>query len=541
MTTLEIERMSVSVQLAPGDPEDHRDRLHAVDRLLRRLTDEALARRLRAAGLPDDGEWCVRRVATTLVYDDDAPAASLEEEWADAVLAALAASLDHPLGDPTAGPEGWTGAENLLHYRHRDDAVLDLVRSLAGGRHERRWAWQQLEILPTTAADDRQIVLELLARHPHLALAAVLAVVAVRGTAGLHRLLGVAGWETVAALAAAASGVDLRRLPATEPVKGGEGPGSARAAHASALLRALSGSGLRPDQRTSRAWAVLAMLDADPLALRTGDGWQRVASWTTALCPATDSAALPPQAPPARSPTACAPPPGAGSAQPEAAATPAGAEVALAGQAARSHADQHTSVPDLPASDESAPSDRDSSAPEFAEGTPAPAEQRTAWGGLLFLLGSAERAGMPGLLEDPRLAHRDTRWLLHRLAGLLVPLAPEDPAALGLAGLGPTAPPPAGPEPTDEVLAALADVRDAWSRVTRELLALHDASPYAGLDDRAAVERVAARRAVLVGEPGWLDVVLSLDDVDVDVRVAGLDLDPGWVPWLGTVVRFRYE
>jgi hypothetical protein len=43
-----------------------------------------------------------------------------------------------------------------------------------------------------------------------------------------------------------------------------------------------------------------------------------------------------------------------------------------------------------------------------------------------------------------------------------------------------------------------------------------------------------------VADPGWLEVHLDLDTVDVHVRRAGLDVDLGWVPWLGTVVRFRY-
>jgi hypothetical protein len=28
--------------------------------------------------------------------------------------------------------------------------------------------------------------------------------------------------------------------------------------------------------------------------------------------------------------------------------------------------------------------------------------------------------------------------------------------------------------------------------------------------------------------------------VDLRIRWAGLDLDPGWLPWLGRVVSFRY-
>jgi hypothetical protein len=37
-----------------------------------------------------------------------------------------------------------------------------------------------------------------------------------------------------------------------------------------------------------------------------------------------------------------------------------------------------------------------------------------------------------------------------------------------------------------------------------------------------------------------LDVSLALDAVDIRIRRIGLDLDPGWVPWFGRVVRFHY-
>jgi hypothetical protein len=37
-----------------------------------------------------------------------------------------------------------------------------------------------------------------------------------------------------------------------------------------------------------------------------------------------------------------------------------------------------------------------------------------------------------------------------------------------------------------------------------------------------------------------LDVTLSLELVDVRIRRVGLDLDPGWLPWFGRVVRFHY-
>lgn len=38
-----------------------------------------------------------------------------------------------------------------------------------------------------------------------------------------------------------------------------------------------------------------------------------------------------------------------------------------------------------------------------------------------------------------------------------------------------------------------------------------------------------------------LDVSLRMPDLDLAVRRVGLDIDPGWVEWLGTVVRFHYR
>ena len=37
-----------------------------------------------------------------------------------------------------------------------------------------------------------------------------------------------------------------------------------------------------------------------------------------------------------------------------------------------------------------------------------------------------------------------------------------------------------------------------------------------------------------------VDISFSLSDVDVRVRRAGLDLDPGWVAWLNRVVTIHY-
>lgn len=53
--------------------------------------------------------------------------------------------------------------------------------------------------------------------------------------------------------------------------------------------------------------------------------------------------------------------------------------------------------------------------------------------------------------------------------------------------------------------------------------------------------RLAARRGRIVVSNTHLDIEFDGRDADPAVRIAGLDLDPGWVPWLGRVVRFHYD
>jgi hypothetical protein len=55
------------------------------------------------------------------------------------------------------------------------------------------------------------------------------------------------------------------------------------------------------------------------------------------------------------------------------------------------------------------------------------------------------------------------------------------------------------------------------------------------------VRDIVARPGVFTVNRTDLDVSLALDDADVRIRTMGLDLDPGWLPWFGRVVRFHYH
>jgi hypothetical protein len=166
----------------------------------------------------------------------------------------------------------------------------------------------------------------------------------------------------------------------------------------------------------------------------------------------------------------------------------------------------------------------------------------TAWGGLLFLLPVVADAGIPAsVTAGPADYGTGLRPVLHELGRQLLlraapgagPAAPDDPALLAFCGLSPRSGIPQPPPPAGARIGL-----DADAVVT----ALRDRLPGLAADrgDAALLRSVCRRRAVIHADPGWIDVDLDLDEVSVDVRRAGLDLDPGYLAWLGCVVRFRY-
>ena len=43
---------------------------------------------------------------------------------------------------------------------------------------------------------------------------------------------------------------------------------------------------------------------------------------------------------------------------------------------------------------------------------------------------------------------------------------------------------------------------------------------------------VCRRPAHIVADPGWIEARFSLQDVSVEIRRTGLDIDPDYLPWL---------
>jgi hypothetical protein len=194
--------------------------------------------------------------------------------------------------------------------------------------------------------------------------------------------------------------------------------------------------------------------------------------------------------------------------------------------------------------------------------------EATAGGGLFFLVPALERLGMAEFLADhPVLldAGLPSRVLL-RVAGR-VGMAEGDPARRCLVD-GVHAPEPgadlsfAAPAEWSRGIARAGETRvegrttfDAGGRLPLAFRAGRGTG-----DVEVAVEawvtalRRWCRRRARLGladvalRPGrmaatrtHLDVTLPMGAADVRVRAAGMDLDPGWVPWLGRVIAFHYE
>jgi hypothetical protein len=233
-------------------------------------------------------------------------------------------------------------------------------------------------------------------------------------------------------------------------------------------------------------------------------------------------------------------------------AAAAQAIVAIIGEAIQTRSNKETQVSiqsSMPRDSDSTEQERESefkkaleAEAKSAEGTDLFLDLRqrgfTHRGGLLFLLHLIDELKLPReIMEHENLGARPFVWVIHQLALRLAGIEPDDPAALGFAGLPPSATPPSMGQAaaSDDESQALKTL--AW-RLTdrlRTLLGLEDQT------DDALLEFVCGRAAEIIADPGWIDVKLSLDDVSTAIRRAGLDTDPGYIPWLGVVLRFVYE
>lgn len=148
----------------------------------------------------------------------------------------------------------------------------------------------------------------------------------------------------------------------------------------------------------------------------------------------------------------------------------------------------------------------------------------TMHGGLLFLIPVLQRLGLPEFLAE-RAARLEAGFgaALLLAFGVRVGLCATDPLARALASVD---------EQDPKSWGFSGDGFDPWITATRR---------WCRRQARIGLHSLIVRPGRLAATSTHLDLAFALRESDVRVRRAGLDLDPGWVPWLGRVVRFHYE
>lgn len=142
----------------------------------------------------------------------------------------------------------------------------------------------------------------------------------------------------------------------------------------------------------------------------------------------------------------------------------------------------------------------------------------TQWGGVLFWLARMGEYAQDSPVSLP---------LLLRETALALGAPADDPVVIAFCG---------GQRPDGEAPPGLQAQAAALVRSWSDWL------------DRAAPElpsprlpHVCRRAGRLRLEPGWIELHLPMDAVDTGIRRLALDLDPGWLPWLGCVLRICYD
>jgi hypothetical protein len=161
--------------------------------------------------------------------------------------------------------------------------------------------------------------------------------------------------------------------------------------------------------------------------------------------------------------------------------------------------------------------------------------------GLLFLAPIFARLGFAeALAAQPALIEIGFPARLLRFIGGRVGLSDRDPLALALDEFDPDATLPVTwqmPAPAAELLAVPAPRTHLDSPLLAWLTA---ARRWSRRRAHMGLVSLIRRPGTIAASRAHLDITFDLDRADLRLRRLALDVDPGWVPWLGRVVHFHY-
>ena len=151
-------------------------------------------------------------------------------------------------------------------------------------------------------------------------------------------------------------------------------------------------------------------------------------------------------------------------------------------------------------------------------------EVEFAKAGLFLVLPLLNRLGLQQVIEDEGLSRRHN-FAAHLLVKMALDFGQGDGSAMGQwLGLD--------PEECDRAARELAQPLAFWARLADKAL-----RKYA----RRRLHDLAGRKGWIIRDDATLDVRYPLASADIALRRRALDVDPGWVPWLGRVVHFHFS
>jgi hypothetical protein len=458
-----------------------------------------------------DHEWiCIRRVTLATRWAEDANAALALRAWRDAFATGVRRALDT------------TQQGSVVRYLDRRDAVSDMFYRAAARDVRRAWAWRCMGLLPEALTEPS--VREVLSRAVTALAGMPLAIWPTLCRIALSEASTGAWTALMQSLAPGDWDVLLSMCPQTRAFHVEVERSSGRAAHATvdqadACVRALV------DWTSAHPWiacdrrASIAVVVAARCAERAGStsptrvpGVLAAAASIVDACiaAATTSGTFPGLR--AASARASRPIEDVNRIANFALATPGSASAALAPLS--------DALPEAP--------------PLAADDAPLCSE----WAGLAFLLNVVGDCDVVARLAEFNASNAadelSMQHVLQQVAVVHLGVPEGEPGIRALCG---------GWQPESDVVAP-----------TRGTAALFIAACAAALceglrarvtdlgrtGDVEVIERVCRRPGRIRFEPGWIEVHMDSRHADVRLRAAALDFDPGFVPFLGCVVRFHY-
>lgn len=472
-----------------------------------------------AAELARDDEWLlIRRLSLRLSAPLESSDFALTSLWQRALHEALQQAAEQ--GD----------AANVLRYASRRDALADMLYRSAQGDVSRQWAWQRMGLLPraeASAVDALGQALRQLIDAPH-AIWPVLhrLLLGEAATAGLSAVLHALpepAWQQLLTASPHTRGYLLQLpsgppatlvLPATQALASAAVAPDSWQGMPAQLAGAAQDIDQQPEAVALLAWgssrAPLVARRLGPLAVllaglvRSSAGQPGQAS--RALVVQTLRRLTSPVSAPRLAPADLAGP---------AAALGSSAQVA-------------TAPASQPTAQSPTPPQRPSNLPSLPDLPDAVEWQATAWAGSLFWLARLDADALQEIAEPGGEPAREQPLPTRLQAiGLTLGVQADDPALRAFCGGKLPAEPP-----SPSLLTQAARLVAEWGRW------LDEAAPDLPAPRLAGICRRPGR---LRFEAGWIELHLPLDSVQTPIRRLGLDLDPGWLPWLGCVLRICYD